>query len=134
MFSSFLAPLANIFLLHLDIGGDGLRFLVLTIQIGDWRPLQLDLLQVLIVLGISILASILVGAMTGWSTGSLLGAFFWALLGIWLFLVFLPLVWTGDVLVAGLPLFTSLVGAFVGLLVRQLLHGGFHRRRVAPAA
>ncbi len=134
MFHSFLAPLANIFLLHLDIGGDGLHFLVLTIQIGDWRPLQLDLLQVLIVLGISILASILVGALTGWGTGSLLGAFFWALLGIWLFLVFLPLVWTGDVLLAGLPLFTSLLGAFVGLLVRQLLHGGFRRRRVAPAA
>ncbi|HEY7122802.1 MAG TPA: hypothetical protein VH540_02520 [Ktedonobacterales bacterium] len=134
MFHSFLAPLANIFLLHLDIGGEGSHSLMLTIQIGDLRPLQLDLIQVLIVLGLCVLASVLVNALTGWGTGSLIGAFFWALLGIWVFLVLIPLVWTGDILVAGLPLFTSLVGAFVGLLVRQLLHGGYRRRRVVPAA
>lgn len=134
MFHTFLLPLANIFLFHLDIGGPGQRVLLLTIQIGNLPALQLDLVQCLLVLGISILASILVGALTGGMTpGSILGAFFWALLGIWLFIIFVPLAWNGDILVDGLPLFTSLVGAFVALLIRQLLHGGFRRRRPVMA-
>ncbi len=134
MFHPFLAGLTNLILLRLQGGGSGLQLVVLTVQFGTLPALSLDILGILIVLGISIIASVLVGAFTGGYTGlALLGTFFWALLGICVFILLVPLVWTGDVYIHGLPLFTALIGAFVALLIRALLFGGFRRRRPVAA-
>lgn len=131
----FFLDLTNLIMLRLQGGGSGVNILVFTFQIGDLPALSLDLLGLLLVLGISVVAAVLVGMLTGGPSGiGLLGTFVWALLGIWLFIVLVPLVWNGDVRVDGLPLFTALVGAFVGLLIRQLLHGGFRRRHIASAS
>ena len=135
MFHPFLADLTNLILVRLQGGGAGLQIVVLTVQFGTLPALSLDILGILLVLGISIVAAVLVGTFTGGYTGlALMGTFFWALLGISVFILLVPLVWTGDVYVHGLPLFTALVGAFVALLIRALLFGGFRRRRPAVAA
>ncbi len=133
MLSVFFADLVNLFRFEFQGGGSGVKVLVLTFQIGNWPALQLDLLGLLLVLGISVVAAVLVGWLTGGVRGGLLSAFLWALLGIWLFVVVVPIVWNGDYMVDGLPLITALVGAFVALLVRQLFHGGFRRRTAAAA-
>ena len=135
MFHPFLADLTNLILVRLQGGGPGLQLLVLNVQFGTLPALSLDLLGIVLVLGISIVAAVLVGAFFGGGTRiAILGTFFWALLGISVFILLVPLVWTGDILVHGLPLFTALIGAFVALLVRQLLTGGgFRRRRVVAA-
>lgn len=131
MLPLFFADLVNLFRFQLEGGGAGVKALVLIFQIGNWQALQLDLLGLVIVLGISVVAAVLVGLFTGGVRGSLLGAFLWALLGVWLFVIVVPIVWSGDYIVDGLPLITALVGAFVALLVRQLFHGGFRRRAAA---
>lgn len=131
MLPLFFADLANLFRFQLEGGGSGVKLLVMTFQIGNWPALQLDLLGLVLVLGISVVAAVLVGWLTGGVRGGLLGAFIWALLGIWLFVIVVPIVWNGDYIVDGLPLITALVGAFIALLVRQLFHGGFRRRAVA---
>jgi hypothetical protein len=127
----FFADLVNLFRFQLEGGGAGAKALVLTLQIGNWQALQLDLLGLLIVLGISVVAAVLVSLLTGGLRSSLVGSFFWALLGVWLFVIVVPIVWSGDYIIDGLPLITALVGAFVVLLVRQLFHGGFRRRAAA---
>lgn len=72
----------------------------------------------------------LVSMLTGGPTViDLVSTFLWALLGISVFILLVTLVWTGNLLVHGLPLFTALVGAFAALLIRQLLLGGFRSRR-----
>lgn len=131
----FFLDLTNLILLRLQGGGSGLQVLVFTFQIGDLPALTLDLLGLLLVLGISVVAAVLVGLLTRGPSGiGLLGTFIWAFLGIWLFIIVVPLVWDGDVRVDGLPLFTALLGAFVALLARQLLHGGFRHRQAASAS
>lgn len=135
MLTAFLADLTNLILIRLQGGGSGLQILVLNVQFGTLPVLSLDLLGIILALGISIVAAVLVGAFIGGPTRiALLGTFFWALLGISVFILVVPLVWNGDVMVHGLPLFTALVGAFVALLIRQLLVGGGFRRRRAVAA
>ncbi len=121
--------LANLFFFSLNLGGQGARFLVLTFQIGNARPVEYDLLQLLLILGISIVAAVLLERLLWRGTpGGLLGAFLISLIGVWLFITFVPLVWKGDVLVDGIPLITALIGAFLSLLVVHLLFGGFRRR------
>jgi hypothetical protein len=129
--------LANVFSMSLSVGGEGAKLVVLTFQIGDAAPASYDLLQLLLILGISIVAAVLVERLI-WRTtpGGLLGAFLVSLIGIWVFITFIPLVWTGDVLIDGIPLFTALLGAALSLLVWNLLFGGFRRGslRRRPAA
>ena len=132
MLQPYLGDLTNFILIRLQGGGSGLQVLVLTVQFGTLPALSLDLLGILLVLGISVVAAVLVGFLTGGPTRiDLLGTFLWALLGICVFILLVPLVWNGDLLVHGLPLFTALVGAFIALLIRQLLSGGFRRRPTA---
>jgi len=135
MFHPFLVDLTNFILVRLQGGGSGLQILVLTVQFGNLPVLSLDVVGILLVLGISIVAGVLVGLFTGGpSRVALLGTFFWALLGISVAILLVPLVWTGDYLIHGLPLFTALIGAFVALVIRQLVFGGGFRRRRAIAA
>jgi hypothetical protein len=124
-----LLVLANLFFFSLGIGGDGARFIVLTFQIGNAEPVQYDLLQLLLVLGISILAAVILERLLWRGTpGGLVGAFFISLIGIWLFITFVPLIWKGDISVDGIPLFTAIIGAILSLLIVHMLFGRFRRR------
>jgi hypothetical protein len=135
MLQPVLWDLTNIVFLRLQGGGSGLQVLVVTAQFGTLPALSLDVLGILIVLAISIVGTFLVSSITGGPTViHLIGTFLWALLGISVFILLVPLVWTGDVLVHGLPLFTALVGAFVALLIRQLVLGGIRSRRPTVGA
>src|SRR6185312_10416120 len=81
MVHPFLAALTNFILVRLQGGGSGLQIVVLTVQFGNLPVLTLDVLGILLVLGISIVAGVLVGFFTGGpSRSALLGTFFWALL------------------------------------------------------
>ncbi|HEY7349051.1 MAG TPA: hypothetical protein VH599_12130 [Ktedonobacterales bacterium] len=131
--------LANLFFFSLNIGGSGVKFLVVTLQIGDAPPIQYDLLQLLLILGISIVAAVLLERLLWRGTpGGLLGAFVISLIGIWVFITFIPLVWRGDYYIDGIPLITALTGAILSLLVVHLLfgfwrHEGPRRRYVSRA-
>lgn len=135
MLQPVLLDLTNIVLLRLQGGGSGLQVLVVTAQFGTLPALSLDMLGILIVLAISIVGAFLVSMITGGPTViHLVGTFLWALLGISIFILLVPLVWAGDLVVHGLPLFTALVGAFVALLIRQLVSGGIRSRRPTVGA
>ncbi len=110
----------------LETGGAGPRFLHIDIQVGKLPPLllDLDLVQFLLVVGIALAATFLVGVLVHRvSLRRLFGPFLWALLGIGVCVAFLPQFWNGDYIVDGLPLFTMLLGAFVTLLLFHLLRG-----------
>ncbi len=135
MLQPYLLDLTNFILIRLQGGGSNLQALVLTIQLGNFTALSLDLLGILIVLAISIVGAFLVSLLTGGPTViDVIGTFLWALLGISIFILVVPPIWNGDLFIHGLPLFTALVGAFVALLIRQLLSGGFRRRRPPAVA
>jgi hypothetical protein len=131
--------LANLLFFSVNIGGPGVKFLVLTFQIGDGPTVQYDVLQLLLILGISIVAAVLLERLLWRGTpGGLFGAFLISLIGIGLFLALIPLVWKGDYYVDGIPLFTALLGAFLSLLVVHLVfgfwrHDGVRRRPVSSA-
>jgi hypothetical protein len=89
--------LAKLFFVSLSIWGPGAKFLVLAFQIGDEPVVSYDLLQLLLILGISIVAAVILERLLWRGTpGGLLGAFLIALIGIGLFLALIPLVWKGD--------------------------------------
>ncbi len=132
--------LANLFFVSLNIGGPGVKFLVLTFQIGDEPTISYDLLQLLLILGISIVAAVLLERLLWRGTpGGLLGAFLISLIGIGLFIALIPLVWKGDYYIDGIPLMTAIIGAIFSLLVVHLLfgfwrrHDGLRRRYVSRA-
>lgn len=132
-------PLANLFFVSLNIGGPGVKFLILTFQIGDKPAISYDLLQLLLILGISIVAAVLLERLLWRGTpGGLLGAFLISLIGIGLFLALIPLVWKGDYYIDGIPLMTAIIGAVFSLLVVHLLfgfwrHDGVRRRPVSSS-
>ena len=132
--------LANLLFVSLNLGGPGIKFLVLTFQIGDEPAVSYDLLQLLLILGISIVAAVLLERLLWRGTpGGLLGAFLISLIGIGLFLALIPLVWKGDYYIDGIPLLTAIVGAIFSLLVVHFLFGAFRhgegpRRRYVSKA
>src|SRR5262249_7035394 len=120
--------LANLFFFSLNLGGEGVKFLTVSISVGDGAPVTYDAVQLLLILGIAVASAFLLERLLHQRTlGGLMGAFFWALLGIAVFITFVPLVWKGDVGVDGIPLITAIVGAFLALLVAHLLAGGTRR-------
>ncbi|HEY7127199.1 MAG TPA: hypothetical protein VH540_24920 [Ktedonobacterales bacterium] len=126
--------LANLFFIALNIGGEGTKFLTMSIGVGDSAPVTYDLVQLLIILGIAVVAAVILERLLHQGTpGGLLGAFFLALLGIVLFITFVPLVWKGDFNLDGIPLITALIGAILALLIGHFLFGGLGRRSVAGA-
>lgn len=134
MISAIPFPLATIFAFSMNIGGhSGPKFVVLSITLFD-QTLTYDGLQLLLILGISIIAAVVVEKLAGRTTpGGIPGAFFIALIGIWIFLTFIPLVWKGDYNVDGIPLITSVIGAIVSILVVHLLTGSFKKKAPAKA-
>ncbi|HEY7349988.1 MAG TPA: hypothetical protein VH599_16845 [Ktedonobacterales bacterium] len=127
-------PLATIFAFSMDIGThSGPRFVTLSITLFD-QTLSYDGLQLLLILGISIIAAVVVEKLAGRVTpGGIFGAFIIGLIGIWIFLSFIPLVWEGDYKIDGIPLITAVIGAILSILVVHLLTGSFRRRSPARA-
>ena len=68
-------------------------------------------------------------SLLGWLF-SAVGAFFIALIGIWIFITFIPLTWNQDFKVPGthVPLVTSFIGAVISILVVHFLKVVFGRK------
>jgi uncharacterized membrane protein YeaQ/YmgE (transglycosylase-associated protein family) len=139
--------LADLFTLDMDIGSG---FFHLTIDIGKDRSfadlltisvslagytIVYSLLDLLLILGISVIAAVLVERIAGQTTpGGMFGAFLIALIGIWIFITFVPLTWNQDFRIPGthVPLITSFIGAVISIFVVHLLTRGF-RKKEKPA-
>jgi uncharacterized membrane protein YeaQ/YmgE (transglycosylase-associated protein family) len=135
--------LADLFVLDLSVGS----FFHLGIDIGKSRALAdfvaisvsiggyavtYNLLDLVLVLGISIIAAVLVEKVAHQTTPwGFFGAFLIALIGIWLFLTFLPLTWSQDLKISGthVPLVTSFISAVISILIVHFFKGAFGRRR-----
>jgi uncharacterized membrane protein YeaQ/YmgE (transglycosylase-associated protein family) len=129
-----LFTLATIFSFSLNVGSQsGPKFVVVSITLFD-QTMTYDGLQLLLILGISIVAAVVVEKLAGRATpGGIFGAFLIALIGIWIFLTFIPLVWKGDYNIDGIPLITAVIGAIVSILVVHLLTGSFRKKAPAKA-
>lgn len=128
----------NLFRLLISIG-QGRAFadlLTISVSLGGYT-ITYNLLDLLLILGISIVAAVLVEKLAGQTTpGGMFGAFIIALIGIWVFITFIPLVWTQDVRLPNthVPLVTSFIGAVLSILVVHLLTKSFRRKPAAKAA
>ena len=138
---------ADLFTLNLNIGSG---FFTLAIDIGKGRAfadflaitvslarytITYNLLDLLLILGISIIAAVLVEKIARQTTpGGFFGAFLIALIGIWIFITFVPLTWNQDFKVptTHVPLITSFIGAVLSIMVVHFFKGIF-RRRETPA-
>lgn len=134
--------LADLFTLSMTIGS----FFSLGINIGKGRDftdllaisvsvagytITYNLLDLLLILAISIIAAVLVEKLMHQTTpGGFLGAFLIALIGIWLFITFVPLTWNQDFKVSGthVPVITSFIGAVVSILVAHFLKVIFSKK------
>lgn len=141
--------LADLFLLNLNIGSG---LFALNIDIGKGRTLA-DLFSIsisvagftityntvdlLVILGISIIATVLVEKLAKQITpGGFLGGFFIALIGIWVFITFVPLTWNQDFRIptTHVPVITSFIGAVLSILVAHLFRSAFRRRAKSAKA
>jgi len=132
-------PLADLFTLNMTIGsffslgidiGKGRAFadlLAISVTVGEYT-ITYNLLDLLLILGISIVAAVLVEKIARQTTpGGFLGAFLIALIGIWLFITFVPLTWNEDFKMPGthVPLITSFIGAVISILIAHFFKGIF---------
>lgn len=135
----FSLNLGNFFSLSVQLGA-GTSFaniLNITVRLGNYPPIHYNLLDLLIMLAISIVAAVLVEKLAGQTTpGGLFGAFLIALIGVWLFITFIPLVWKGDIVIPGsnVHLITSFVGAIVSIEVVHILKRLFSKKSKPAAA
>lgn len=140
-------PLADLFVMNLNIGSG---LFALNIDIGKGKALA-DLLSIsisvagftitynaidlLVILGISIIATVLVEKLAKQTTpGGFFGGFLIALIGIWVFITFVPLTWNQDFRIptTHVPVITSFIGAVISIVVAHLFRSLF-RRRPKPA-
>lgn len=135
--------LADLFTLDMNVGsgffvvnvdvGRGRSFadlLAITVSLGGYT-ITYNLLDLLLILGISIIAAVLVERLAGQTTpGGLVGAFFIALIGIWIFITFVPLTWNQDFRAPNthVPLITSFIGATLSILVVHFFKGAFKKK------
>ena len=139
---------ADLFTLNLNIGsgfftlgidiGQGKAFsdfLAITVSLAGYT-ITYNLLDLLLILGISIVASVLVERIAHQTTpGGLFGGFLIALIGIWIFITFVPLTWNQDFKVptTHVPLITSFIGAALSIMVVHFFKGAFKRKEKQPA-
>lgn len=129
---------SGIFTLGIDIGkGKALAdVLAISISLAGYT-MTYNLLDFLIILGLSIVATVLIEKVAHQTTpGGFLGGFLIALIGIWIFITFVPLTWNQDFKVPGthVPLITSFIGAVLSILIVHFFSVVFRRRdRPAPA-
>jgi uncharacterized membrane protein YeaQ/YmgE (transglycosylase-associated protein family) len=127
---------SGFFTLNIDIG-KGRAFadlLSITVSLARYT-ITYNLLDLLLILGISIVAAVLVEKIARQTTpGGFFGAFLIALIGIWIFITFVPLTWNQDFKVptTHVPLITSFIGAVLSIMVVHFFKGIF-RRREKPA-
>jgi uncharacterized membrane protein YeaQ/YmgE (transglycosylase-associated protein family) len=124
--------IGSFFHLGIDIGKSRALadFLAISISFGGYA-ITYNLLDLLLVLGISIIAAVLVEKVAHQTTPwGFFGAFLIALIGIWLFLTFLPLTWSQDLKVPSthIPLITSFIVAVISILVVHFFKEVFGRR------
>ncbi len=127
---------SGFFTLNIDIGkGRAFAdFLSITVSLARYT-ITYNLLDLLLILGISIVAAVLVEKIARQTTpGGFFGAFLIALIGIWIFITFVPLTWNQDFKVptTHVPLITSFIGAVLSIMVVHFFKGIF-RRRETPA-
>ncbi len=136
--------LADLFVLNLNIGS-GFFTLAIDIAFSDFLTITVslagftityNLLDLLLILGISIVAAVLVEKIAHQTTpGGFLGAFLIALIGIWIFITFVPLTWNQDFKVptTHVPLITSFIGAVLSIMVAHFFRVIF-RKKPRPAS
>lgn len=112
---------SGLFTLAIDIGKSKALadFLTISVSLGGYT-ITYNLLDFLLILAISVVAAVLVEKVAHQTTpGGFLGAFLIALIGIWIFITFIPLTWKQDFRVPGthVPLITSFIGAVISILV-----------------
>ncbi len=127
---------SGFFTLNIDIGkGRAFAdFLAIAVSLARYT-ITYNLLDLLLILGISIVAAVLVEKIARQTTpGGFFGAFLIALIGIWIFITFVPLTWNQDFKVptTHVPLITSFIGAVLSIMVVHFFKGIF-RRRETPA-
>ena len=112
---------SGLFTLGIDIGkGRALAdFLTISVSVAGYT-ITYNLLDFLLILGISVVAAVLVEKVARQTTpGGFMGAFLIALIGIWVFITFVPLTWNQDFRVPSthVPLITSFIGAVISILI-----------------
>ena len=123
---------SGLFTLAIDIGKSKALadFLTISVSVGGYT-ITYNLLDFLIILAISVVAAVLIEKVAHQTTpGGFLGAFLIALIGIWIFITFIPLTWNQDIRVPGthVPLITSFIGAVISILIVHFLKVVFGRR------
>src|SRR5215469_2145370 len=124
---------SGLFTLSIDIGKSRALadFLTLSVSVGGYT-ITYNLLDFLLILGISIIAAVLVEKVARQSTpGGFLGGFLIALIGIWIFITFVPLTWNQDFKIANthVPVITSFIGAVLSILVTHLFKMMFSNKK-----
>lgn len=123
---------SGFFTLAIDIGKSRAiaDFLAITVSVGGYT-ITYNLIDFVVILGISVIATVLVEKIARQTTpGGFLGGFLIALIGIWIFITFIPLTWNQDFKIPAthVPVITSFIGAVLSILVAHLLKMGFSRR------
>src|SRR5260370_28871537 len=116
---------SGFFRLAIDLGKDRAfaDLLSITVSLAGYT-ITYNLIDFLLILGISIVAAVIVEKLMHQTTpGGFFGAFLIALIGIWLFITFVPLTWDPDVPVPSthIPPITSFIVAVISILVMHFL-------------
>jgi uncharacterized membrane protein YeaQ/YmgE (transglycosylase-associated protein family) len=135
--------LADLFTLNLNIGSGFFTvaidigkskafsdFLSITVSVGDYT-ITYNIIDLLVILGISVIAAVLIEKLAHQTTpGGFLGGFLIALIGIWIFITFVPLTWNQDFQIpkTHVPLVTSFIGAVLSILVAHLFRTVFSKK------
>jgi len=123
---------SGFFTLAIDIGKSRALadFLSITVTVSNYR-ITYNLIDFLVILGISVIATVLVEKLAHQTTpGGFLGGFLIALIGIWIFITFIPLTWNQDFKIptTHVPVITSFIGAVLSILVAHFIKMLFSRR------
>jgi uncharacterized membrane protein YeaQ/YmgE (transglycosylase-associated protein family) len=136
-------PFADLLVLNLNIGSG---FFTVGIDIGKGRALAdilsiavslagytitYNLIDLLVILAISVVAAVLVEKLARQTTpGGFVGAFLIALIGIWIFITFVPLTWNQDFKIptTHVPVITSFIGAVLSILVAHACKALFGKK------
>ena len=139
---------ADLFTLNMDIGSGFFKlgidigqskafsdFLSITVSLAGYT-ITYNLLDLILILGISVVATVLIEKMARQTTpGGFLGGFLIALIGIWIFITFVPLTWNQDFKAptTHVPLITSFIGAAFSIMIVHFFKGAFKKREKQPA-
>ncbi len=135
--------LADLFTLNLNIGSG---FFTLAIDVGKSKALAdflsitvsvagymitYNLIDFLVILGISVIATVMIEKLARQTTpGGFLGGFLIALIGIWIFITFIPPTWNQDLQIptTHVPVITAFIGAVLSILVAHLFRMAFSKK------